>query len=400
MSELHEKRGNVILVPMFNLAFRPMFLLASIFSILALVLWGLTLADIQLFKPYGGSHFWHAHEMVFGFASAILVGFLLTAAQNWTGVRAPHGTQLIVLVFLWLLARVLMLFGETIAFGAMVLVDLSFTSVAAFFLFDMLNKKKQYPNYFAVFALLLITLCNGLTHFSLQAETSYNFTHSLHATVLVITMMMVVIGGRVIPMFTANATGVAPQPKVKWLERAILINIWALIVIYIVNLSVNYDSALLSIPFFSCSILIALRSLRWRFLTTIYRPLLWSLQLSYWFIPLGLLYIGFHHLFGFNISLAIHMLTVGAMGGMIISMMSRVSLGHTGRPIKANGIMVFSFVAVMAAAIVRVAFVMSWPELALSFLWASILLWVMGYSLFVLKFSPFLVEPRLDGKPG
>lgn len=293
-----------------------------------------------------------------------------------------------------------MLFGESIAFGLMVIVDLSFTSVAAFFLFDMLNKKKQYPNYFAVVALLLITLCNGLTHFSLQADTSYTFADSLHATVLVITMMMVIIGGRVIPMFTANATGVAPQPKVKWLERAILLNIWALIVIYVVNLSVNTDSALLSIPFFSCSVLIALRSLRWRFLTTISRPLLWSLQLSYWFIPIGLLYIGLHHLFGFNISLAIHMLTVGAMGGMIISMMSRVSLGHTGRPIKANGMMVFSFVAITAAAIVRVAFVMSWPELALSFLWASILLWVMGYSLFVLKFSPFLVEPRLDGNPG
>lgn len=85
MSELREKQDNVISVPMFNLAFRPMFLLASIFSILALVLWGITLADIQLFKPYGGSHFWHAHEMVFGFVSAILVGFFINCCTELDG---------------------------------------------------------------------------------------------------------------------------------------------------------------------------------------------------------------------------------------------------------------------------------------------------------------------------
>lgn len=400
MSELKKKPDNVVSIPMFNLAFRPMFLCASVFSIFALVLWGLTLADVFVLEPYGGSYFWHAHEMVFGFVSAVLVGFLLTAAQNWTGIRAPHGKQLVRLVTLWFSARLFMLAGDLIPFGFIVLADLSFTALAAFYLYDMLLEKRQYRNYFAVVALLLITFCNGLTHFSLHSKLSYNFTDSIHASVIVITMMMIMIGGRVIPLFTANATRIRPRARLPWLDNVILFNVWMLISIYIINIFANVESAYLAVPFFSCAFLIAIRSLRWRFWSTTNHPLLWSLHLSYWFIPIGLFFIGLHHSFGFNLSLAIHTLTVGAMGGMILSMMSRVSLGHTGRPIMASKVMTISFVAIIVAAIVRVAFITSWPEAALIFLWFSISLWVIGYSLFVLKFGPFLVEARLDGKEG
>lgn len=400
MTDQAGKDNHVTSIPVFNLAFRSMFLLASIFSIVALTLWGLSLAGLQIFTPYGGAFFWHAHEMIFGFVSAVMVGFLLTAAENWTGLRAPHGKQLALLSLLWLSARIVMLIGEPIPSWLIFVTDLSFTALAALYLYQMLRQKKQYRNYFAVIALLLITVCNGLTHFSLHYKTTYVFTESLYVTVLIITLMMTVLGGRVIPMFTANATGLSAKPRLHGLETAIMVNVWLLIAMSVINLITDMESTLLALPFFSCAFFIAMRSLRWRFRTTVAHPLLWSLQLSYWFIPLGLSLIGLHHAFEFNRSLAIHTLTVGAMGGMILSMMSRVSLGHTGRPIRASSVMTFSFLAIIAAVIVRVAFVMSWPASTPVLLWTSILLWIISYGLFVFTFSPFLIGPRADGKPG
>ncbi|KGM07582.1 NnrS protein involved in response to NO [Methylophaga thiooxydans] len=232
MSEFGTKLENHISLPFLDLAFRPFFLLATLFSIFALCLWGLLLSGRLVFSPYGGGYFWHAHEMVFGFVSAVLVGFLLTAAQSWTGVRAPNGFKLFVLACVWLFARIFMLMGEIIPFEIIVSVDLSFTLLAAYFLLVMLVEKKQYRNYFAVIALLIITFLNGLTHYSLRGEPVYELRDSIHATILIITMMMTVIGGRVTPLFTANATKLPPKSRIPWLENAILLNIWVLISIY------------------------------------------------------------------------------------------------------------------------------------------------------------------------
>jgi len=398
MSEFDRKLEKYISIPLLDLAFRPLFLFASSFSIFALVLWGLILSDKLVLSPYGGGYFWHAHEMVFGFVSAVLVGFLLTAAQSWTGVRAPNGFKLFVLACVWIFARILMLLGEVIPFEIIVSVDLSFTLLAAYFLLVMLVEKRQYRNYFAVIALLIITFLNGLTHYSLGGDPVFEFRDSIHATILVITMMMTVIGGRVIPLFTANATKLPPKSRIAWLERAILINIWILISIYIINIYFQLDFDFLSILFFTCAFLIGIRSSRWNFWTTISHPLLWSLQMSYWFIPVGLFFIGCHYLWGFSMSIAVHILTVGAMGGMILSMMSRVSLGHTGRPLLANKIMILSFLAIFMAAFVRVIFVLIWPEETSNFYLITISLWIVGYSLFLFEFGHILVRPRVERK--
>lgn len=398
MSEFGTKLENHISLPFLDLAFRPFFLLATLFSIFALCLWGLLLSGRLVFSPYGGGYFWHAHEMVFGFVSAVLVGFLLTAAQSWTGVRAPNGFKLFVLACVWLFARIFMLMGEIIPFEIIVSVDLSFTLLAAYFLLVMLVEKKQYRNYFAVIALLIITFLNGLTHYSLRGEPVYELRDSIHATILIITMMMTVIGGRVIPLFTANATKLPPKPRIPWLENAILLNIWVLILIYIINIYFQLDFAFLSVLFLTCALLIAIRSFRWNLWTTLRHPLLWSLQLSYWFIPLGLFFLGCHYLLDFSMSIAIHILTVGAMGGMILSMMSRVSLGHTGRALQADKIMTLSFLTIFMAAIVRVIFVLFWPEEASTFFLVTISLWSVGYSLFLFKFGLVLIRPRVDRK--
>lgn len=398
MSKFGTKLENHISTPLLDLAFRPFFLLATLFSIFALCLWGLLLSGRLVFSPYGGSYFWHAHEMVFGFVSAVLVGFLLTAAQSWTGVRAPNGFRLFVLACVWLFARIFMLMGEIIPFEIIISVDLSFTLLAAYFLLLMLVEKKQYRNYFAVIALLIITFLNGLTHYSLRGEPVYELRDSIHATILIITMMMTVIGGRVTPLFTANATKLPPKSRIPWLENAILLNIWVLISIYIINIYFQLDFAFLSVLFFTCALLIAIRSSRWNFWTTLRHPLLWSLQLSYWFIPVGLFFMGCHYLLDFSMSIAIHILTVGAMGGMILSMMSRVSLGHTGRALQADKIMTLSFLTIFMAAIVRVIFVLFWPEEASTFFLVTISLWSVGYSLFLFKFGLVLIRPRVDRK--
>lgn len=400
MSVVSTKGEGLFSYPVFRLAFRPMFLLGAFFSIFALILWGAIHSGLIEASVYGGGHYWHGHEMIFGFVIAVLVGFLLTAAQNWTGIRAPYGRQLALLVCLWILARICMVLADIVPVWLTLAADLGFTLLAAFYLFGMLYEKKQSRNYFAVIALLLLTFCNASSHLSIHTATPYNFLESFYIAVLVITMMMTIIGGRVIPMFTANATGIPPRMKKQWLENAILINIWLMISLYLLNLLVTINSYLLALPFFSCAVFVALRSAMWRPSSTVKHPLLWSLQLSYWFIPLGLFLFGLHITHGFNQSLAIHTLTVGGMGAMILSMISRVSLGHTGRTIVVNSIMSVSFAMVLAAAVTRVFFVLLWPDETALFLWISIVLWSASYLLFVFKFSPVLLQARVDGKDG
>ncbi|HSG92250.1 MAG TPA: NnrS family protein, partial [Methylotenera sp.] len=146
---------------LFALAFRPLFLGAAALSVLSLLIWGLALYGWQ-FKPYGGVQFWHGHEMLFGFVGAVIVGFLLTAVQSWTGLRSVNGRPLIYLLLLWLFARVLMavpLVPEML----IVFVDLLFFPAAAMFLFIPLLVRNQTRNYFAVLALFLLMICNGLS---------------------------------------------------------------------------------------------------------------------------------------------------------------------------------------------------------------------------------------------
>ncbi len=380
-----------------DLAFRPFFLLGAAFSMIALWLWGANLHGWVSYAYHGYSQLWHGHEMLFGFVAAILVGFLLTAVQNWTGLRSAHGKVLILLISLWLLGRFTVWFAVTLPWWLVIVVDSSFLLTAAWLLARLLIKKQQRRNYFAVGALLLLTADNLVFHFAVAAGHFQVATRSLHSVILLITLLMTVIGGRVIPMFTGNTTQISPRPRIEVLDKAGLGLLWALVAIYIFQLQAYLADSLLAVLFAITALFIAARCALWRPLSTFRHALLWSLHLSYWFTPLGLFLIACHYVgLAISLSTALHALTVGAMGGLILSMISRVSLGHTGRPITAVLVIRLALGLVLLAALTRVGLVILAPSLSLWAWWLSMAFWSLAYGIFLYRYTPILISPRAD----
>lgn len=380
-----------------DLAFRPFFLLGAVFSVIALWLWGANLQGWVSDAYHGYSQLWHGHEMLFGFVAAILVGFLLTAVQNWTGLRSAHGKVLLLLMSLWLLGRVGVWFAAMLPWWLVIVIDSSFLLGAAWLLARLLIKKQQRRNYFAVGALLLLTADNVVFHLTVASGHLQAATQALHSVILLITLLMTVIGGRVIPMFTANTTQIPPRARMEALDKAGLGLLWALVAIYLFQLQTYLADSLLAVMFAITAVLIAARCVLWRPFSTFRHALLWSLHLSYWFIPLGLFLIACHYAgMAVNLSTALHALTVGAMGGLILSMMSRVSLGHTGRPIIAVPVIRLALGLILLAALTRVGLLMIAPSLSLWAWWLSIALWSLAYGTFLLRYTPILIAPRAD----
>ncbi|OYW92498.1 MAG: heme-Cu protein NnrS [Alishewanella sp. 32-51-5] len=389
------------MLPLLRQAFRPMFLFGAAFSAIAMLLWGLILGGQLKIQPVGHVLFWHSHEMLFGFACAIVIGFLLTAVQNWTALRAPHGKSLLLLTLLWLSGRLLLLFGQGLPLWLVAAVDLSFLPLAAWLLAKPLLAVKQYRNLFFVPVLLLLTACNLIMYLGLYlGRYDLQQLGSLNA-IWLITLLMAIVGGRVIPMFTANGTKTPKVEALLWLDRAALGSLWLIFVLHFFSLAPLLPSSLLSGLFAFSALLTAIRCVRWKIWLTFKVSLLWSLHLAYWFIPLGLALFALRYAgFAVSQSIALHALTAGAMGSMILSMMARVSLGHSGRLLQPKQIMGWAFLLVALAGISRTLLIWLLPAHTFSLLWLGIACWVLAYACYVLVYFPVLTTPRADGRPG
>ncbi len=387
--------------PLLRQAFRPFFLLGASFSALAMAIWILALTGYVQLPVYGQILFWHSHEMLFGFVAAMIVGFLLTAVQNWTGLRATHGARLGILVVLWLLGRVLLMFGEQLPALLVVIVDLAFLPLAAVFLAIPLIKVQQQRNLVFIPVLLLLTLCNALMHWGLiEARIDVQQIGSQSA-VWLITLLIALIGGRVLPMFTANGTQTKRVESLVWLDRIALGSLWLIFLMNITNFNAQVPAEFMAGLMFFSAATVAWRCARWRIWVTWRVPLLWSLHFAYWFIPLGLVLFGLHYLgFGVSNSIALHALTAGAMGNMILAMIARVSLGHSGRALQPKAIMKVAFLLVLIAALVRVLIYLAAPQFSIHWLAISAVVWVIAYVIYVVVYLPVLTTPRPDGRPG
>nr|WP_243436201.1 NnrS family protein [Acanthopleuribacter pedis] len=389
---------NLTNTPVLGLAFRPFFLLGGAFSALSILVWSLHIGGRLAFEPFGGSYWWHVHEMLFGFVSAVVVGFLLTAVQTWTKVRGVHGAALLGLVLLWLAARFLLAFPQAAPSWLIPWVDGLFLPCAALLFARSIVKAKNRRNAVFIPILLLMAVANGMMYGSRWLGASPSMREGAHAMVLLVTLVMCLIGGRVFPMFTANGTGTPRVQPIPWLEKVSLGSVGIVVVL---------GSGVLPVPgavvgsfFVLAALANALRAFRWRFWVTLGTPLVWALHLSYWAICLGLLLLGCHH-WGFAIrqSIATHALTVGGMGGMILAMIARVSLGHTGRPLVVGPVMTAAFGLMAVSFGARVL----GPFLGLPY--AALMMgvgfaWTAAYTLFVIVYFPILTQPRIDGKPG
>lgn len=384
--------------PIFRLAFRPFFLFGSLFSVIAILLWALFLNNPSLsIQPYGGWFWWHGHEMLFGFGCAIIISFLLTAVQNWSGLPGLSGWPLAALFLLWLAGRLLLLFPIT-SHILTAITDVLFLPVAALILCKPIVTAKLWRNLMFIPLLLLLSWANGYSHYRLLQGDAFSLPET-QSTILIITMIILIVGGRVIPFFTANALNLKKPQPVFALELLSILPLVLVVSYSLLSRQVTPDITV-GILLLVTALTNAIRFGRWNAKLTVSAPLLWSLHLSYLLIILSIGMLSLFH-FGLNLSLSstLHGLTIGGMGLMILAMISRVSLGHTGRPLKVGKLITFGYILLVTASIVRVVTPLLTNQPTNGYL-LSAFCWIAAYFLFVLVYWPVLTSPRADGRPG
>ncbi len=367
-------------MPLLALGFRPFYLLAGLYAALAVPVWALQYAG-WLPRP---DLLWHAHEMVFGYAFAVIAGFLLTAVRAWTGVATPSGAALGAIAALWLAARIAALHS----LQAAVVLDVLFALALAVGIGRPLVAAGNRRNLFLV--AVVLALGAGSAAFLAAPRLALALALDL------ILFVMCVIGGRVIPMFTNNGVPGAGARRIGWLEKAALGSIVLLLFTDLFSFGGKAGAAMALIA----GGLHLWRLALWAPLKTSRKPIVWILHASYAWIVAHLLLRG---LAGFDLAapaLATHALTVGAIGGLTLGMMTRTARGHTARPLQAGAPEVAAYSLVMAAAVVRVLVPLAVPGEYVHCVVASALLWSAAFAIFAATYLPILSRPRLDGQPG
>lgn len=399
--QITDKAKEQQIMPLFRLAFRPFFLGASIFSVIAMTVWGLFWSGIidatATHIMYGAPIWWHSHEMMFGFAGAAIVGFLLTAVQNWTGQIGTKGIKLATLFGLWVLARVGLLLGSVSYIW--LVIDTAWILLAGYFLVIPIIKVKQWRNLCFAPLLLIFAILNVYHHLMVLQVLPYNAQRIALAVVTVIAIFVVLMGGRVIPFFTSRGTQTSVIKRNKLIEFAALIPVWLLLVATLFPAIAT--KSMVGYLCFIAAITNLIRFSRWRPLTTLHVPLLWSLHGAYLAVIIGFALLGGSYLSTMiPPSISLHMITIGGVGSMIIAMMARVSLGHTGRKLLVNRWMSIAFLALFCAVIIRTLLLLALPQLTINAYVFSAALWVIAFVIFSIVYYSILTQPRVDGHPG
>jgi uncharacterized protein involved in response to NO len=261
-------------------------------------------------------------------------------------------------------------------------------------------KAKQRQNMIFVPILAILALLNGLSHWGVVTNQPEVAELSLHGAIMMFVLIISILGGRVIPFFTANGAGVEKKPRIKWHEIVSIATIVFLVVIALAGFNKVPNNLLLTVSSIA-AIANGWRFLRWNGQHCARIPLLWSLHLSYAFIPLGFVVLALYAAgYTASLSAALHCFTAGAIGGMILAMISRVTLWHSGRPLQPPKLMSVGYVAIIIGAILRVVFPGWFPERSSWAIGLASGLWILGYGIYVFYYGPMLVTARADGRPG
>ncbi len=363
---------------LWELGFRPFYLLASSFAALSIGLWALQFNG-YLPNAYLRGPMWHAHEMLFGFTLAVLTGFLLTAAQNWSGQPTPKGAYLAALAALWVAGRVLVLSPWGWLAAA---VNVAFPLAIATALAIPLYKARNRRNYFFVALLVLMAWAQLLVHLNgleaIRIPGWAGILLGLDGMLFVICVM----GGRVIPIFTNNAIPGAQALRHPWVEKIAL----GLVLLILVADALQVTGTSLALLAFLSMVAHLIRLGLWRPWKTLKTPLVWVLHAAYAWIPLHLVLRAMAAMDWVSSSAATHALTTGAVGGMVIGMMTRTALGHTGRKLIAGKAEISCYALVAAAAWVRVGVPLADASMLPVAILVSAMLWSAGFAIYTLKY--------------
>ena len=369
---------------LFSYGFRPLFFAAGLFAVLIVPLWmGVWSGHVALAGPFTPLD-WHIHEMLFGYTSAVIAGFLFTAIPNWTGRMPTRGGPLIALAALWILGRLAVAFAP---WPLLVMaVDCAFLAAIGAMVVTEIVAGRNWRNLMVVVPVLAYLAANITFHLEAHMQGSADIGRRLGFAM--VTLLIVLIGGRIIPSFTRNwlakqGPGPLPVPFGRFDAACLGVTLAALLVWVAAP-----DTALAGPGLLLAGALQAVRLVRWRGWLIWRSPLLAMLHLAFAFIPAGLGALGLTSLGVWPAVTGLHLLGIGGIGGMTLAVMIRASLGHTGRELVAGRALTLAFASVALAAAVRVAVPVG-PGL-----WVAAALWVLGFGLFLWRFAPILTQPN------
>ncbi|HIE40885.1 MAG TPA: NnrS family protein [Thiomicrorhabdus sp.] len=388
---------------LFNLGFRPFFLGAGLISILSMFVWYLLLQQTLQLSALSSTQ-WHSHEIIFGFSMAVITGFLLTAVKNWTNIDTPSGRPLLLLFLLWASARVAWLLLPFLPENSASLLviaavfDLAFSFYFALAFARPVFLSKQWNQIGLLVKVVLMGVLNTLCYLGLLGVLEQGMSWGIYGGFFIILAIILTMGRRVIPFFIEK--GVAETVSLKnpkWIDHSSLV-LFLLLALSEVFLNQPLITSLIAAPLF---IVGCIRLFNWHTAGIWQKSMLWSLYLG-----MGLIQVGFL-LFALTVfspplqSLAIHTLAVGGIGLITLGMMTRVTLGHTGRNVNqppAYHTLLLSLL--LLATVTRVLLPLMWPEHYATWITLSQFLWITAYAVFVITFAPMLIKKRIDGHFG
>ncbi len=379
--------------PFLGRGFRPFFLLAALYSGISLLLWaGFYAGQLTLPLVLTDPVSWHAHEMIYGFTMAVVAGFLLTAVSNWTGGAPARQIHLVGLCLIWLAGRIVMNFELGLPLWLAYGIEAVFIPALAFSLALPLLRSWNKRN-FVFLGLLSVLFACDLWFFISESR------QPLYIALLMILIMISLIGGRVIPAFTVAA--LRRRGEEAYQNAQPKLDILALLSLVVLGLTwafAGFDNPVFSGLAFLSAIVHGFRLRRYHTKRILNDPMVWILHAGYGWLVIGFLMLGFAGLDMITFSTALHALTAGSIGSMTLGMMCRVTLGHTGRHLRAGPVMVFAFVLMQVTGIMRAFGPLLMPEQTNNWIIGSAGLWAACFALYIPIYAPMLWAPRPDGR--
>lgn len=384
---------------LFNLGFRPFFLLAAVFAVLSVGSWVWQYARASAFPltTLSASQ-WHAHEMLYGFAFAVIAGFLLTAVKNWTGIQTLHGRPLMALAACWTMARAIMLTApDRVALAAVF--DLLFDLTLLVAVASPIVRVKQWRQLGVLSKILLLTAGNAAFYAQALGLNTWGAQAAIWSGLLLNVSLILVISRRILPMFIER--GVKEEVVLKnalWIDRLLMVCL-ATLLLNILTINAAVANVVLGL---TISLSSGFRLWRWHTPGIWQVPLLWSFYLGLWLITLGFLLFALSAAeAGVSVILAIHCWAIGGIGVITLAMMARVALGHTGRNIhQPPRSVIWVFRLVIVAALCRAVLPLALPPFYRLSVMLAATCWVAAFAVFAFSYWPILSRSRIDGTPG
>lgn len=384
----------------FSYGFRPFFLLAGCYAVIAMLAW------LAIYSggaaPVGPvpAHLWHGHEMLFGFAGAAIAGFMLTAVPSWTGQRGFAGWPLVLLTVIWLAGRVSFATAGQIPPAALLVGELLFMPALALMIAPALLRARN-RNTPLLLVLLGFWILDAIFLFAVLRGDMPSAANALRSGIDLILVLITVIGGRIVPSFTSNALKqrgiIAPMRTSKTVDR---LTIGSMVAVLLAGLISPHPAVIAVIAGIACLVQLV-RFSGWQFWHSLNEPIVLILHVGYLWLPVALGLKALH--LGFGAAFAahwVHAAGAGAAGTMILAVMTRAALGHTGRPLAAGKPIALAYILVTLAVLVRTLGPTLLPMSYSAVVSLAAYLWAVAFMTFVLVYAPILARPRVDGRPG